>query len=157
MSLFAINNTYSPWTYYRTRNYNPNSGRFISEDPIGFGGEDFNLYRYVEKNPVLYFDPEGLAKKLPTGGSGPTGLGAPSGNSGGFGPISRGKGGGRSCGPKQKNGTPKNNQAQNKQFKDATKGLNKKQKRIIHDEISGKNKSFQQIKDLADLLKKGGF
>jgi hypothetical protein len=36
--------------------------RFISEDPIGFAGGDWNLYAYVENNPVNYFDWDGLTK-----------------------------------------------------------------------------------------------
>ena len=33
---------------------------FISEDPIGFGGGDVNLYAYVLNNPVNLVDPTGL-------------------------------------------------------------------------------------------------
>ena len=40
--------------------YDPETGTFISEDPIGFGGGDANLYRYVGNNPVNYSDPYGL-------------------------------------------------------------------------------------------------
>ncbi|MBI3377424.1 MAG: RHS repeat protein [Nitrospirae bacterium] len=47
--------------YYRGRYYYPSRGRFISKDPIGFGGGDVNLYRYVGNNPVNFVDPEGLA------------------------------------------------------------------------------------------------
>ena len=39
--------------------YNPETGRFLSEDPIGFGGLDANLYRYVGNNPVNFVDPNG--------------------------------------------------------------------------------------------------
>lgn len=39
--------------------YNPETGRFISEDPIGFGGGDENLYRYVYNNPINFVDPYG--------------------------------------------------------------------------------------------------
>ena len=35
-------------------------GRFISEDPLGFGGGDINLYAYVQNNPVNRIDPLGL-------------------------------------------------------------------------------------------------
>lgn len=35
-------------------------GRFISEDPIGFGGGDANLYRYAENGPANFGDPMGL-------------------------------------------------------------------------------------------------
>ena len=40
--------------------YNPETGTFLSEDPIGFAGGDPNLYRYVNNNPVNFIDPEGL-------------------------------------------------------------------------------------------------
>lgn len=35
----------------------------ISEDPMGFEGEDVNLYRYVGNDSVSLIDPEGLAPK----------------------------------------------------------------------------------------------
>ena len=45
--------------YNRFRYYDPSSGRFVSQDPIGlFGG--FNLYTYVP-NPLEWIDPLGLA------------------------------------------------------------------------------------------------
>ena len=37
--------------YMRARYYNPEIGRFISEDPSGFGGGDVNLYAYCGNNP----------------------------------------------------------------------------------------------------------
>ena len=37
-----------------------NTGRFLSEDPIGFGGKDPNLYRYVFNDPLNLTDPTGL-------------------------------------------------------------------------------------------------
>jgi len=46
--------------YYRARYYNPQTGRFISEDPIGFDSGDINLYRYVGGNPLGSVDPLGL-------------------------------------------------------------------------------------------------
>jgi RHS repeat-associated protein len=45
--------------YYRARYYDPADGRFISEDPIGFNGEDSNLSRYIENNSVNFIDPYG--------------------------------------------------------------------------------------------------
>jgi len=48
--------------YYRARYYDPMEGRFISKDPIGFGGGDVNVYRYVQNNPVNFVDPWGLIK-----------------------------------------------------------------------------------------------
>lgn len=46
--------------YMRARYYDPGVGRFISEDPIGFGGGDVNLYAYVANNPIMGIDPSGL-------------------------------------------------------------------------------------------------
>lgn len=44
--------------YYRARYYAYGKGRFVAEDPIGFGG-GINVHAYVEGNPVLYVDPTG--------------------------------------------------------------------------------------------------
>ncbi len=46
--------------YYRARYYSPSTQRFISEDPIGFGGGDVNLYAYVGNDPINFADPSGL-------------------------------------------------------------------------------------------------
>jgi RHS repeat-associated protein len=40
--------------------YNPNIGRWMSEDPIGFAAGDANLHRYVGNAPTMYLDPSGL-------------------------------------------------------------------------------------------------
>jgi RHS repeat-associated protein len=46
---------------YRARYYQPNLGRFLSEDPAGFsGGTDF--YDYVQGDPIDFDDPSGLIK-----------------------------------------------------------------------------------------------
>jgi RHS repeat-associated protein len=50
---------------YRNRYYAPSWGRFISEDPLGFGGRDADLYRYVGGNPVSNTDPLGLCGDSP--------------------------------------------------------------------------------------------
>jgi RHS repeat-associated protein len=44
--------------YYRARWYDPQAGRFISEDPIGFEG-GVNWYEYVGNNPLSRVDPFG--------------------------------------------------------------------------------------------------
>lgn len=44
--------------YYRARYYDPEIGRFISEDPIGFEG-GINFYAYVNNNPLVFNDPSG--------------------------------------------------------------------------------------------------
>ena len=46
--------------YYRARYYSPELKRFISEDPIGFGGGQSNFYAYVGNNPISLIDPWGL-------------------------------------------------------------------------------------------------
>ena len=46
-------------SYYRARYYDPSIGRFISEDPSGFGSDDANFYDYVGDVPTLKVDPSG--------------------------------------------------------------------------------------------------
>jgi RHS repeat-associated protein len=48
----------SGFYYYRARYYDPATGRFISEDPKGFGA-GVNFYAYVNNNPVNANDPTG--------------------------------------------------------------------------------------------------
>jgi RHS repeat-associated protein len=45
---------------YRARAYHPALGRFMSADPIDFGGRETNLFRYVGNDPVNRTDPIGL-------------------------------------------------------------------------------------------------
>jgi RHS repeat-associated protein len=45
--------------YYRARFYDPNAGRFLSEDPITYAG-GVNQYAYVHGNPTNRRDPFGL-------------------------------------------------------------------------------------------------
>ena len=47
-------------TYNRFRYYDPELGRYISEDPIGFLGGTLNVYGYVE-NTMLLIDPLALS------------------------------------------------------------------------------------------------
>jgi hypothetical protein len=44
---------------YRARYYNPTTGRFLSEDPIGFAG-GINKYAYAGDSPTNFNDPLGL-------------------------------------------------------------------------------------------------
>jgi len=46
--------------YHRARWFDPVQARFLSEDPIGFLGNDINLYGYVWRNPLNYRDALGL-------------------------------------------------------------------------------------------------
>ncbi len=43
--------------YFRARYYNPNIGRFLSEDPLGYGP---NVYAYAVNNPINLIDRLGL-------------------------------------------------------------------------------------------------
>jgi RHS repeat-associated protein len=45
--------------YYRARWYDPNQGRFNSEDPIGLNG-GINMHTYVQNSPIKFGDPLGL-------------------------------------------------------------------------------------------------
>jgi RHS repeat-associated protein len=46
--------------YNRGRWYDPVTGRWTSQDPMGFGAGDANLYRYVGNDPTNETDPSGL-------------------------------------------------------------------------------------------------
>ena len=45
--------------HLRRRTYNPNTGTFLQQDPIGFLG-GINFYTYGENNPIIIVDPYGL-------------------------------------------------------------------------------------------------
>jgi len=49
--------------YYRARWYDPQLGRFMNQDPIGYLGGP-NLYVYVLNDPVNLIDPLGLECKV---------------------------------------------------------------------------------------------
>lgn len=50
--------------YNRARYYDPDLGRFISADPIGFWSSDNNPYRYALNQPVRITDPTGLVSAI---------------------------------------------------------------------------------------------
>ena len=50
-------------SYVRERHLSTSQGRWQSQDPIGFDGGDYNLYRYVGSNFVNMTDPSGLQPK----------------------------------------------------------------------------------------------
>ena len=45
--------------HFGYREYDPQTGRWLSKDPLLFGGGDSNLYGYVLQDPVNLVDPEG--------------------------------------------------------------------------------------------------
>jgi len=51
--------------YNRARYYDAITGRWISEDPLGFDAGDSNLFRYVENRPTLDVDTSGLQTESP--------------------------------------------------------------------------------------------
>jgi hypothetical protein len=58
------------------RQYNSQIGRFTTQDPLGFDGEDFNFFRYAKNNPLRFTDSWGLTvdpgwQPLPIPGSPP--------------------------------------------------------------------------------------
>jgi RHS repeat-associated protein len=51
----------------RARNYDPSTGQFVSNDPLGPLGGDTNIRRYAFNNPVSVQDPSGLGYFVGTG------------------------------------------------------------------------------------------
>ena len=60
--------------YDINRWYDPATGRWTSEDPIGFEAGDANVYRFVRNSPTNRIDPYGLAvpEMMPGGHNTPT-------------------------------------------------------------------------------------
>ena len=84
--------------YYRARFYHPGLQRFISEDPLGFGG-GLNAYAYAGNAPTLFGDPLGLKPGPGFGGGASAGGGGDAGwGGGGSGSGSGGNGAGAGSG-----------------------------------------------------------
>ena len=45
----------------RARHLRTDMGRWMSGDPLGFMGGDWNLYRYVGNGPISFVDPSGIS------------------------------------------------------------------------------------------------
>src|SRR6185503_21145162 len=49
--------------HFGAREYDAQVGRWLTKDPLGFGGGDTNLYGYVIQDPINLFDPLGTSAK----------------------------------------------------------------------------------------------
>lgn len=56
----GIHDTDTGLVHFGAREYDPDSGRWITRDPALFGGANANLYGYVFNDPVNFADPWGL-------------------------------------------------------------------------------------------------
>jgi RHS repeat-associated protein len=54
--------------FNRARYYDPATGRWTTEDPLGFAAGDTNLYRYVQDQPTRFTDPSGLVEQTEVAG-----------------------------------------------------------------------------------------
>jgi len=57
--------------YYRARWYDPQLGKFLNDDPMGFGAGDTNLARLTANQSVSHVDPTGLSQQGPQNTFGP--------------------------------------------------------------------------------------
>ena len=55
----GVSSSGAGFVYLRNRWYDPQTGRFLTQDPIGLGG-GVNLYAYAGNNPSMFSDPFGL-------------------------------------------------------------------------------------------------
>ncbi|MEJ2851905.1 MULTISPECIES: RHS repeat-associated core domain-containing protein [unclassified Saccharothrix] len=62
--------------YLRARNYNPDTGRFTSTDPMPQPGPAISAYAYAENNPLSYTDPTGAVVDAGGGSGSPSETGA---------------------------------------------------------------------------------
>ena len=50
----------------RNRSYDPTTGQFVENDPLGLSGGDINIRRLSQNDPIEYTDPSGLDFGFPT-------------------------------------------------------------------------------------------
>jgi len=61
---FATSGILSELSYYRARYYDPQAGRFLREDPVGFRG-GISKYAYVSNSATNFIDPSGNCEDSP--------------------------------------------------------------------------------------------
>ena len=69
LSILHAGRTYDAATglyYNRAQWYDPTSGRFIAEGPLGFAAGNTNLYGYCGNSPANATNPSGMAAAYPT-------------------------------------------------------------------------------------------
>ena len=59
---------------FGARDYDPETGRWTAKDPIGFAGQDTNLYAYVVNDPINLTDPTGTVAPLIIAGAAAVGV-----------------------------------------------------------------------------------
>ena len=59
----VLTDIFTSLNYHRARWLDTSTGRWMSEDPIGFLGKDANLSRLVHNSPLTNVDPTGLAEQ----------------------------------------------------------------------------------------------
>ncbi|MCF6324630.1 MAG: hypothetical protein L3J89_09955 [Gammaproteobacteria bacterium] len=59
----GIYDQHTQLTRFGARDYDAQTGRWTSKDPIRFEGGDTNLYGYVSNDPVNFIDPFGLVRR----------------------------------------------------------------------------------------------
>ncbi|MRX56156.1 DNRLRE domain-containing protein [Bacillus idriensis] len=166
--------------YLQARYYDPETARFISRDQDPGDGDDpitQNGYTYADSNPIMLVDPDGNRAKHPydlvkvyifvyTGSKyvrTAIYIYAKNATKKYIGKISKKlaleykekyK---KKKKDKKKNGTPGNNQAQNKQFKAVVNKykLSKSKARELHDAITKRNYSYKEIDEIAKEIKRG--
>jgi RHS repeat-associated protein len=150
--------------YLMARYYNSKQGVLLSLDPHSGYTDDLitqNGYNYANNNPIKFIDPDGRLAYVGVyfiPGLGQAALLASGAIVvGGITWKASSWVGKKVRAYFASKGTPRNNQAQNKQVDSIAKKhkLSKKQKRQLHDEISGRNYGYKEIDRIAKEIKRG--